>query len=154
MLEIQKNKSQILVFIATNYEEGAFAAISKHLIAHHLSIITGGLATGAVHGCDGSATIPQYTLSSLLKMIPFQNVPILDGILLTGGVQSINHLFADPRLHEFLEWFVSLGKMVGICQPLPYELVVSSKVAQSDTVLLQNGESYAQFIDQFVERVS
>lgn len=153
MLKTEEDNYQIVVFLATSYEEESFAAITKQLSAHQLSIITSGLTTGVVHGCCGGEMLPHHSLSSLLKWISFQTEFIADGVLLTGGVQCINHLFADPRVHEFLEWFVGLGKFVGICQPLPYELVISSTVAQSDYLLLQNGESYAQFLAQFAECV-
>jgi hypothetical protein len=153
MLENVGNKKNIVVFVATNYEENAFTAISKLLIAHQLSMTTSGLATGTVNGCYGDSIVPHYALSLLLKKLSFQDELMPSGALLVGGVQCINHLFADPRLHEFLEWMVGLDKPVGICQPLPYELVISSKVARSDYVHLQNGESYAQFIEQFIKHV-
>lgn len=153
MLENKGSKKNVVVFVATNYEEDAFASITKHLLDHQLSMTTSGLATGTVHGCCGGSIVPRYALSLLLKKLSFEDELIPSGALLVGGVQCINHLFADPRLHEFLEWMVSLGKPVGICQPLPYELMISSKVARSDCVYLQNGESYAQFIEQFIERV-
>ncbi len=153
MLESEENKKNIVVFVATNYEERALHSISKYLMDKHFFITTSGLAIGTVHGCCGDSIVPRYALSLLLKRLSFQDELIPSGALLVGGVQCINHLFADPRVHEFLEWMVSLGKPVGICQPLPYELVISSKVARSDCVYLQNGESYALFIEQFAERV-
>ncbi len=153
MLKAKEHNNQIIVFIATNYEEDSFAAITKHLSVHQLSIITSGLTTAIVHGSCGAALVPHHSLSSLLKWVSFQAEFIPDGVLLTGGVQCINHLFADPRVHEFLDWFVGLGKFVGICQPLPYELVISSNVVHSDYVLLQNGESYARFLERFTDRV-
>ncbi|MCP5094339.1 MAG: hypothetical protein GY943_02170 [Chloroflexi bacterium] len=154
MLNQQENKKLILIFIATHYEEVAFDAIYTLLQTHQLAIKIGGLTTGLVRGCEGALMAPHYALSSLLKMMSLQHPHVPDSIILTGGVQCINQLFADPRLHDFLEWFVNLDRLVGICQPLPYELVVSSKAFQSDRLLLQNGETYDQFIEQFIQRVT
>ncbi|VAW34257.1 hypothetical protein MNBD_CHLOROFLEXI01-269, partial [hydrothermal vent metagenome] len=58
MLKTKEHNNKIVVFIATNYEEESFAAITKYLPAHQLSVITSGLATGAVQGCCGGSMVP------------------------------------------------------------------------------------------------
>lgn len=154
MLKNDEKRKHILVFIATNYEETVFDAIYTQLQTYQLVLSIGGLTAEAVSGCYGSIKAPNHSLSSLLKMVSLLNSLPMDGTILTGGMQCINQLFSDPRLHDFLDWCVTMDKPVAVCQPMPYELIVSSKSFQTEHILLQYGESNDQFVERFMQKVA
>lgn len=148
MLKNQEKGKQLLMFLATNYDETAFDLVVSTLKHTQTAVLIGGLTTAVIQGGYGQKQKPDYTISNLLKgtiTVAF------DAVLLAGGVQSINHLFADPRLHDLLTGYIAQGKRVGICQPLPYKLITSSPLFQTKQVKVQNGESHRQFITRFLE---
>lgn len=151
MLENQEKRKQILVFITTNYDEDTFEAVCAQLQREQLTVSIAGLTTAVIYGCYGTEQQPQVALSALLKGASTLSTP--DAVLLAGGVQCINQLFADPRFHDFLAHCIALGKPIGICRPFPYEWVASSKLFQAHQVQLQNRESHAQFVERFIRTI-
>ncbi len=101
----RREKSEILVLVASGFEEADVSAVTRALRRSGLAVALVGLAAGPVRGAYGLSLMPDRSFSEVEAQAP-------RAVALPGGVQGIRQLATDPRVHRLLHQVVDQGGYV------------------------------------------
>ena len=144
----------VLLFVADGFCEQSATDVLQQAQDSSGSVTTISLTTERIISLQGKSFSTHYRLDQIIELSARMNKVSFDGVLLAGGICSINHLLADPRLHHFLERLVDFEIPIGILRPFPTELVIRSPFYGLGNAYLQKVNETVSFLNQFFQQIA
>lgn len=146
ILQINFSK-KVVLFLAQKFTESSYQETIHYFSERGIEVSVIGLTREVIVGEDGLKVQPDYFLSQLEAACDVVGIP--SGVVLGGGINCMNVLMADPRVHNWLTRFSSTGWRVGALRPLDYTVLLQLGQATLANLMIQNDTSYEVFLNQY-----
>lgn len=140
---------KIFYFLAKGFSNRAYDATVRYSKAQSIQVSIVGLTSEVVVGESGLKVRPDFVLSELVH----DKIKFPGGVVLGGGIESVNLLVADPRVHMWLKMFTAHGLCAVALRPLDYQLMIHLTQSHGLNIMIQDEMAYEDFFSQYISRI-